>query len=141
MPNTPSVRIDIIIHATEDTLKILESAYNTLGVPPETFEMSHTRGHYRNPITMATATLYKSDAIQFIKMLCDKLGPRQIDDIIGTLSTRIDNSTLYLRISRQDIIRNGAATLYDSGTIRIKVHTPVYDERAENAFTKLLCRD
>lgn len=140
MANTPSVYIDTIIHSTEDADKIFGSLHQTLGTNPDIFDISQTRGHYRNPIILATATLRKKDAVQFIKVLCNKLGPYQRDEIIRTASTRIKNSSLYLRLDRQDIIRSGDVILRDSGTIRIKIHTPIHAGRAEDVFADLLCR-
>lgn len=139
MADTSSIHLDIIIHATEDADKIFESLHQTLGINLDIFDASQTKGHYHNPIMMATATLCKKDATQLIKVLCGKLGPYQRDEIIRTISTRISSSSLYLRLDRQDMIRRGEVTLQDSGTIRIKIHTPIHTGRAEDVFTDLLC--
>lgn len=139
MADTPVIHLDIIIHATEDADKIFESIHQTLGVNPEIFDTTQTRGHYRNPIIMATATLRKTDATRFISILSDKLGIYQRDEITQTISTRISNSSLYLRLDRQEIIRNGSVILQDSGTIRIKIHMPIHNRRAKDVFADILC--
>ena len=139
MTDTPIIHLDIIIHATEDADKIFDSIHQTLGIKPEIFDTTQTKGHYRNPIIMATATLRKTDATQFISIFSDKLGIYQRDEIIQTISTRISNSSLYLRLDRQEIIRNGSVILQDSGTIRIKIHIPIHNRRAEDVFTDILC--
>lgn len=139
MTDTPVIHLDIIIHATEDADKIFESMHQTLGINPEIFDTTQTRGHYRNPIIMATATLRKTDATRFISIFSDKLGIYQRDEITQTISTRISNSSLYLRLDRQEIIRNGSVILQDSGTIRIKIHMPIHNRRAEDVFADILC--
>lgn len=132
------VHLDIIIHATEDADKIFESIHQTLGINPEIFDTTQTKGHYRNPIMVATATLRKTDATRFIGILSDRLGIYQRDEIMQTISTRISDSSLYLRLDRQEIVRNGSVMLQDSGTIRIKIHIPIHNRRAEDAFTDIL---
>lgn len=133
-----TARIDIIIHATEDASRILQSLQRSLGVEPDRFEMSHTRGHYRNPIVTAAATLRKGDSASFAKRLFARLGRSQIDQILQTLPSRVEDSALYLRLDRQEMIRSDSILLRDSGTIRIRIGARIHGEPAAGVFGRLL---
>ena len=46
------VTIDVIVHATEDPVKFLESFHEMFGLDKEVFSISNVMGHFENPITI-----------------------------------------------------------------------------------------
>ena len=56
------ITIDVIIHATENISKILQSFNEILEVNEEDFTTIETTGYYENPIIMLNAKLVKKQA-------------------------------------------------------------------------------
>ena len=53
------VTIEIIIHATEDTKKILESFESVFRIKQEEFSSQSLTGHFENPILLVKAIIKK----------------------------------------------------------------------------------
>lgn len=132
------VDIQVIVHATEDLEKILGAFEETFGINRDEFESQNLTGHFENPITLLHSKIKKKKAHAFVEKMVAGMPKEQIDSVIQDLENRYDDSTLHLRISKQDLIR-GRITLSDREPVKVKIFTPIY-KRAEFAdtFTALL---
>ena len=138
MGNKTEVTIDVIIHATEDITKFQETFQDVFSITPEEFSVQNLTGHYDNPIIIMTTKIVKESAIDFVSTITSMMSKEHMDDIISNLDSMIDNSTLYLRISKQDFVEK-RITFQEDNAIKIKIYTPVYSKKNTiKAFTNLL---
>ncbi len=122
------ISIDIIVHATEDTSKILQALQDVLGLDKNNFAVEQTDGHYKNPITMLSADILKEQAQSLMKRLRGGLPARQVEKLTEEIEERIADSRLYLRLGKQELL-GGELVLMEGGTIKLRIHTPVYNKR------------
>ena len=138
MSNKLEVSIEIIVHATEDINKILESFEEMFEIKENEFSKTNLTGHFENPITMLNVKITKKKAENFISKLVSNLSTVEIDEIINDLEKRIQNSTLYLRLGKQELIE-GSMTLKDKDSIKVKIFTPIYNKKDTlKNYTELL---
>ena len=128
MADKLEVTIEIIIHATEDAKKILDSFEEFFDVKEEDFSKSSLTGHFENPITMLNAKITKKKAERFLEVLTSNIPEYQLEEIKGDLENRIQNSKLYLRLGKQDMIR-GSLSLQEKDAIKLKIFTPIYNKK------------
>ncbi|QLH09511.1 RNA-binding domain-containing protein [Candidatus Nitrosotenuis sp. DW1] len=132
------VDIQLIVHATEDLEKILATFKETFDIDREDFDMQNLTGHFENPIIMLHAKIKKKKAQFFVKKLVASIPKEQINTIIEDLENRYDDSTLYLRIGKQSLVK-GEIVLSDREPVKIKIFTPIYKQAdIEDTFTRLL---
>ncbi len=132
------VDIQLIVHATEDLEKIFATFKETFDVDREEFDSQDLTGHFENPIILLHSKIKKKKAQFFVKKLVASISREQIDTIIEDLENRYDDSTLYLRISKQLLI-TGQIVLSDKEPVKIKIFTPIYKQGdVEATFTRLL---
>lgn len=122
------ISIEIIVHATEDVKKILESFSEMFGVSWEDFSRQNLTGHFENPITLLRLKIKKKEAKKFIEKLVSKISQEQISQIIDEMQERLQNSTLHLRFAKQDIIQ-GKLVLQEKDAIKFKIFTPAYNKK------------
>ena len=60
------VKIDVILHATEDSKKIFEALFDNFGLIKEDFIVQNLTGHFDNPITFLSINLKKKNAEMFL---------------------------------------------------------------------------
>ena len=53
------VKINLILHATENEKKVLESLGNVFGVEEEDIQIEQVSGHFNNPILLISIKLKK----------------------------------------------------------------------------------
>ena len=132
------VDIQLIVHATEDSDRIFSAFKETFDVDREDFDIQNLTGHFENPIMLLHSKIKKKKAQYFVKKLVASIPREQIDTIIEDLENRYDDSTLYLRISKQTLI-TGKIVLSDKEPVKIKIFTPIYKQAdIEATFTRLL---
>jgi len=122
------VIIDVIVHATEDTVKFFESFNEMLGLEEEVFSISNVTGHFENPITILSAKVSKKPAIQFLEKFLEILSENQKMEIIQEIEERTENSTLHIRFDKQEFIQ-GRIAFIEKEAIRLKIHTPIYNKK------------
>jgi len=122
------ITIDVIIHATEDISKIFQSFNDILEIEEESFSITETTGYYENPIIMLNAKLVKKQAKSFMKKFLKLLSSNQINQLIEEIEERIADSKFHLRLDKQELIK-GALVLSEKDTIKIKIHTPIYNKK------------
>lgn len=121
------VDIQLIVHATEDLEKILATFKEAFDIDREDFDMQNLTGHFENPIIMLHAKIKKKKAQFFVKKLVASIPREQINTIIEDLENRYDDSTLYLRIGKQSLVK-GEIVLSDKEPVKIKIFTPIYKQ-------------
>ena len=138
MANKLEVSVEIIVHATEDIKKILESFDELFEIKENEFSKTNLTGHFENPITMLNVKISKKKAENFISKLVSNLSTGEIDEIINDLENRIQNSTLHLRLGKQELIE-GTMTLRNKDAIKVKIFTPIYNKKdTQKNYAKLL---
>jgi len=119
------VKIDLILHATENERKILEVLENIFNIEQKNFQIQYVSGHFNNPILLLTSKLKKRNAHDFIKSFFSKIEKDDFQEVFDNVENYITSSGLSLRISKQKLV-SGILTLSKQDTIKINISTPVY---------------
>ncbi len=119
------ITIEVIVHATEDVGKILKAFFEQFNISEDEFSRQNLTGHFENPITLLRAKIKKNDARNFLQRLLSKIAKDQISEIIEDVENHIQDSTLYLRFGKQDLIK-GNMTIQEKDAIKFKIFTPIY---------------
>ena len=122
------VTIDVIIHATEDIVRIFQSFEEVLELREENFTIHETTGHFDNPIIMLNAKIVKKEAQNFIKKLLNLLSIEQINELIEEIEERTIDSRFHMRLDKQELVK-GNLVFGEKDTIKIKIHTPIYNKK------------
>ncbi|MCE2508171.1 MAG: hypothetical protein J4G04_02555 [Nitrosopumilaceae archaeon] len=136
----PQVRVNVIAHATEDEARIVRSLAEGLCIRPDSLDTRRSEGHYGNTITTISASLRKREARDVLKRLRETLPGADLDHIRETLPSRMGDSTLYVRLDKQEMVA-GRVRLSDSGAVRIRITAPSYDGHPEDVHARLLGLD
>ncbi len=128
MANKLEVTVEIIVHATEDIKTILDAFEKLFEIKEEGFSKKNLTGHFENPITLLNAKITKTKAENFIKKLVMKIPKGQLDELIGDLENRIQNSALHVRLGKQDLIQ-GMVSLQEKDVIKLKIFMPIYQKK------------
>ncbi len=128
MANKLEVTIEIIVHATEDLKTILDAFEKLFEIKEEGFSKKNLSGHFENPIIMLNAKITKTKAKNFIQKFVMKISKGKLDELIGDLENRIHNSTLHVRLGKQDLIQ-GMISLQEKEVIKLKIFMPIYQKK------------
>jgi RNA binding exosome subunit len=120
------ISIDIIAHATEDVQKII-NCFEIFEITQENFSINETSGHFENPIFLINAELEKKSSQRFMKKFLENISKDLKSKIIEEIEERTQDSRLHIRLSKQDLI-NGKISLQEQDTVKIKIHTPIYNK-------------
>ena len=121
------ITIDVIIHATEDISKIFQS-FEILDIKEEDFLINETTGYFENPIIILNTKIVKKQAQNFMKKILKVLSINQIKELIEEIEERTTDSKFHLRLDKQELVK-GALVLNEKGTVKIKIHTPIYNKK------------
>jgi RNA-binding protein len=122
------ITMDVIVHATEDISKIFQSFNDILEINEEDFTIIETTGYYENPIIMLNVKIEKKQAKEFMKKFLKLLSKKQINQLIEEIEYRTADSKFHLRLDKQELVK-GTIILSEKDTIRIKIHTPIYNKK------------
>jgi RNA binding exosome subunit len=122
------ITIDVIVHATEDISKILQSFDEVLEIKEEEFTSIETTGYFENPIIMLSAKLVKKQGQNFIKKMLELLAINQINELIEEIEERTIDSRFHLRLDKQELVK-GKLIISEKDTVKIKIHTPIYNKK------------
>ena len=122
------ITIDVIVHSTEDILKIFKSFDEVLEVKEEDFMNLETTGYFENPIIILNAKLIKKQAQNFMKKILKVLSINQIKELIEEIEERTMDSKFHLRLDKQELVK-GVLVLSEKDTVKIKIHTPIYNKK------------
>lgn len=131
------VQIDVILHATEDVDRVLGAISDVLRVDANKFAITKAEGHYHNPILRALATLRGKRAGDVVRQIRNRLSDEDTEYLSSSLTSSISGSTLYIRLSKQDMI-HGDIVLQDSDAVRLRITIPVYNSNQEMVFRTAL---
>ena len=138
MTKNTLIKIDFILHATEDLKKIAEPLDDLFGIEDEEISKREVPGHFGNPILMLHMDLKKKKADQFIKKLVSIIPRDMLADLLTNIEERIFESSLYIRFSKQDFVKK-ILTLEEKDSIRIAIYTPTYVKKEiSETYRKLL---
>jgi len=131
------VTIDVIVHATENVSRIIQSFEDLLGLKKEDFTVNETTGYFENPITMLNVKIVKKQAKNFMKNLLESLSNQQISKLIDEIEERTVDSRFHMRLDKQELIK-GNLIVREKDTIKIKIHTPIYNKKdTVKTFTEI----
>ena len=138
MPKQLEVTLEIIFHATEDSKKIFEPILELFQIKEEEFTQEKILGYYGNPITLAKNVLTKKKAEDFIRELISRIIKPQIDEFLENIDMYFDDSSLFLRIGKNDLVRN-IISLQQNNAIKIRIKVPIYKKsELVKTYTELL---
>lgn len=132
------ITIDVIVHATEDIEKFYEAFEEIFNLKKEEFTIQNLSGHFDNPIIILGTKLVKKNGRNFLKTLISKLPKAELDYLIKDIENRIDDSSLHIRISKQQFIKR-RLEIEEKNAIKIKIYTPVYVKKEiVESYTEML---
>ena len=132
------VKIDVILHATENIHKIFESFLHNLNLERKNFEVQNLTGHFDNPITLLSINLKKKNAEKFISKFCNDINKTDFDEIYENIEENISSSGLKLKISKQKMIE-GKIILENKDAVKINISCPVYVKKdSKKIYQQLL---
>ncbi len=131
------VTIDVIIHATEDIVRIFQSFEELLNIKKENFTIQETTGYFDNPITMLNAKIIKKEAKNFMKRFLVFLSTDQINELIEEIEERTIDSRFHMRLDKQELVKRNIV-FRENDAIKIKIHTPIYNRKnTVKTFTEI----
>jgi len=119
------IKINLILHATEDEEKILEGLENIFQIEQKDFQIEQVPGHFNNPILLISSKLKKRDAKKFLKHFCENLNKDDFDDVYENVEEYVTSAGLSLRLSKQEMV-SGILRISREDAIKINISTPVY---------------
>ena len=122
------ITIDVIVHATEDISKILQSFDEILEIKEEEFTSIETTGYFENPIIILSAKLVKKQGQNFIKKMLELIPINEINELIEEIEERTIDSRFHLRLDKQELVK-GKLIISEKDTVKIKIHTPIYNKK------------
>ena len=132
------IKIDVILHATENIDKIFESFLHNLNLERKNFEVQNLTGHFDNPITLLSINLKKKNAEKFISKFCDGINKTDFDEIYENIEENVSSSGLKLKISKQKMIE-GKIILENKDAVKINISCPVYVKKdSKKIYQQLL---
>ena len=138
MTKSTIIKIDLILHATEDFQKIAEPLNELFGIEKEEIIKQEHSGHFGNPIFMIHVEVKKKRADQFIKKLVSLIPRDVMSELLENIEERIFESSMYIRFSKQNLVKK-ILTLEEKDPIRIAIYTPTYVKKEiPDAYRKLL---
>jgi len=133
-----NLKIEIIVHATEDYQKISDSLCDMFEIESSEITKKEFLGHFGNPILMLHIQMKNKRAEELIKKLISTVSRDDVKDLLAGMDERISDSTLYLRFSKQNFVKK-TLTFQEKDPVRIMIFTPVYIKKnVVKAYKKLL---
>ena len=115
-----AAEVNLLLHATEDGSKVLQSMQDTLSIPLERFSTTPSEGHYKNKILLLRAMLPSREAEALALRVMSLLNSSDRERLSSTLPEYSDEKgNLYLRLDKQRICQ-GKVSLSETDAIRIR---------------------
>ena len=119
------VKINLILHATENEKKVFEELENNFQIEQSEFEVEEVSGHFNNPILLISSKLKRKTAQNFVSVFFSKMKKEEFEDVFNYVEDYVTSSGLNLRISKQKLM-SGILAISKEDTIKINISTPVY---------------
>lgn len=115
-----AAEVNLLLHATEDGGKVLQSIQDLLSVPSEHFTSTPSEGHYKNRILLFKAMLLSREAGELAIRIMSLLNSSDRERLSSALPEYSDKKgNLYLRLDKQRIC-HGKVSLSETDAIRIR---------------------
>jgi RNA-binding protein len=115
-----SAEISIIVHATENEQRILDSLCNIFSISVNRFSFIQSSGHWGNKIIFLTARLGSSEANILFKKIMASLNSLEKNYISNFYTNYKDEKgNLYIRLDKQRICQ-GKVSLSEIDSIRFR---------------------
>ena len=138
MTRNTAIQIDLILHATEEFEKIVESLNDLFEIDMDGITKHEVLGHFGNPILMLHVDLKKKKADEFIKKLLSIIPKDMMIDLLANIEERIFESSMYIRFSKQNFVKK-ILTFEEKDPIRVSIYTPTYVKKEiPKTYRKLL---
>ena len=119
------VKINLILHATENENKVLEELEKNFQIEQSEFQIEQVTGHFNNSILLISSKLKKKSAEGFVSLFFSKMKKDEFQEVFDYIEDYVTSSGLSLRISKQKLI-SGILEISKEDTIKININTPVY---------------
>jgi RNA binding exosome subunit len=119
------IDVRTIVHATEDTEKVLKAVFNAL--PAElaqvlVFKKTSVTGHHGNPITVLEARIKEKTALdRTFEKLASGLRPLDKELLSSQIQQHVEEGNLYLRLDKQSAYLN-ELMLCRTDPIHFRIH-------------------
>ncbi|MGI0032419.1 MAG: RNA-binding domain-containing protein [Nitrososphaeraceae archaeon] len=128
-----STTIHVVVHATEDIVKILSKMNELFSIPKDKFLISQTRGHWGNEISLLKADCDHKESNDLLGRIISLLRTNEKNYLLHSISDSFDEKdNFYIRLDKQDMC-NGIISLSDHDSIRIRFK-PIKDFNQNNKF-------
>ena len=134
------VKINLILHATENETKILEKLENVFHIEQKKFQVEEIPGHFDNPILLISSKLKKKSAENFVRVFFSKMKKTDYQEIFDNVEEYVISSGLSLRVSKQKLISE-ILTISKEDAIKININTPVYVKNETKKIYQELMRN
>ena len=133
------VKINLILHATENEKKVFEELESNFQIEQSEFQVEEVSGHFNNPILLISSKLKRKTAQNFVSLFFSKMKKEEFEEIFNYVEDYVTSSGLSLRISKQKLM-SGILALSREDTIKINISTPVYDKNETKKIYQELMR-
>ena len=128
-----AAEINLVLHATEDGIKVLQAVEDALLVPTNRFSSSSSEGHFKNKILLQKAILSSEEAGSLAKRVVSLLNSADRERLSRLLHEYSDEKgNLYIRLDKQRMCQ-GRLSLSEADAIRIRFK-PVKRFKPSGAF-------
>ena len=134
------VKINLILHATENKNKVLEKLESIFGIEQKKFQIEEIPGHFNNPILLISSKLKKKSAENFVRVFFSKMKKTDYQEIFDNVEEYVISSGLSLRVSKQKLISE-ILTISKEDAIKININTPVYVKNETKKIYQELMRN
>ncbi len=116
-----TAQISVIVHATENEDKILQSIDDVLSVSPDKFSSNISEGHWGNKILILSAVIASAEANSLVSKILSGLNKTDRHSLSDFFDYYIDEKgNLYIRLDKQRICQ-GRTSLSDNDSVRIRL--------------------
>jgi len=116
-----TAQISVIVHATENQDKILQSINDVLYISPDRFSYNISEGHWGNKILILSAVIASAEANSLVSKILSGLNKTDRHTLSDFFDNYIDEKgNLYIRLDKQRICQ-GRSSLSDNDSIRIRL--------------------
>ena len=121
-----NLKIEIIVHATEDYQKISDSLFDVFEIESNEITKKEFLGHFGNPILMLHVQMKNGRAEELIKKLISTISQNNIKSLLADIEERISDSTLYLRFSKQNFVKKNSHISRKRPSKNYNFHTSIH---------------
>jgi RNA binding exosome subunit len=111
-----------VIHATEDTAKVLKAIKSILPIEPEEFVADSIKGHFGNEIILLKAILSGKKTSDIAHKIIGMMSDEDRLSMYNNFDLFTDEKFIYLRISKQNIFEH-KIVLEQTDSVKIKFKT------------------